>query len=123
MDAIYYSTAKAIKRVFFDDSSNKTILLENGHDIKLKYDSTMERLIYYSETSLFTIKLNGTDAKTLTNLTNVFIERFTVDHARNKVYFISNHSRNIHSIDLKTKNLTQLNVTLGDVQDLDSDNG
>ncbi|XP_028413545.1 uncharacterized protein LOC114536391 [Dendronephthya gigantea] len=119
VDAIYYSTASAIKGVFSDGSGKRVISSVNG--VKLRYDSMKKRLIYYNGTGLVTVKLDGTNATTLA--TNVSIERFTVDDATKKVYYISNHSRKIHSIDLLSKNSAQLNVSFGDVQDLDIDNG
>ncbi|XP_028413538.1 pro-epidermal growth factor-like, partial [Dendronephthya gigantea] len=119
VDAIYYATTSAIKGVFSDGNSTKTIL--SATNVKLNYDSGTKRLIYYDGSKLITVKLDGSDPITIRgSLTN--LDRFTVDYIKRKVYFITSLFKKMSIVDLDTGNLTDLNPTdIVKADDLDSD--
>ena len=118
MDAIYYATASAIKGVFSDGNSTVTIL--SATDVKLNYDTTSKRLLYYDGGDLVAVELDGSDPTTIASLTT--LDRFTVDHITRKVYFITNLFKKVRIIDLDTGNITDLNPkNIDEADDLDSD--
>lgn len=117
VDAIYYATSSAIKGVFSDGNSTVTILSES--DVKLNYDYSSGRLLYYDGNDLVSVKLDGSDATTIASIS--IILRFAVDHITRKVYYLTNSFRVIHCIDLDTGNVTELSLNLGNnVEDLDT---
>ncbi|XP_028416436.1 fibrillin-2-like [Dendronephthya gigantea] len=119
VDAIYYATTSAIKGVFSDGNSTVTIL--SATNVKLNYDSGTKRLIYYDGSKLITVKLDGSDPITIRGSLTT-LDRFTVDHIKRKVYFITNLFRKVSIVDLDTGNLTDLNPTdIVNADDLDSD--
>ena len=116
VDAIYYATSSAIKGVFADGNSRETILSESN--VKLNYDYFSERLLYSDGNDLISVKLDGSDPNTI--VSGISLLRFAVDAMSRKVYYITSLFRNIHSIDINTGNENNLNITLGDVVDLDT---
>ncbi|XP_028415962.1 adhesion G protein-coupled receptor E1-like [Dendronephthya gigantea] len=119
VDAIYYATTSAIKGVFSDGNSTVTIL--SATNVKLNYDSATKRLIYYDGSNLITVKLDGSDPITIRGSLTT-LDRFTVDHIKRKVYFITNLFKKVSIVDLVTGNLTDLNPTdIVNADDLDSD--
>ena len=117
MDAIYYATSSAIKGVFTDGNSAVTILSES--DVKLNYDYFSERLLYYDGNDLISVKRDGSDPNTIAS--GISLLRFAVDAVSRKVYYITNLFRSIRRIDLDTRIMTDLNLNLGAVVDLDTD--
>ena len=102
---------------FTDGNSTVTILSES--DVKLNYDYFSKRLLYYDGNDLISAKLDGSDPNTIAS--GISLLRFAVDAIPRKVYYITNLFRNIRSIDLDTRNMTDLNLNLGAVVDLDTD--
>ena len=119
VDALYYATTRAIKGVFSDGNSTVTIL--SATNVKLNYESTTKRLIYYDGSSLITVKLDGSDPITIRE-SLATLDRFTVDPIKRKIYFITNLFKKVRIIDLDTGNMTDLNPTdIGTVEDVDND--
>jgi hypothetical protein len=117
VDAIYYATSSQVKGVFSDGNSTVTILSES--DVKLNYDYSNERLIYYDGNNLISVKLDGSDPTTIATVATLL--RFAVDHETRKVYYITNLFKKIYSVDLNTGSATELVLNLGsDVEDLDT---
>ena len=116
MDAIYYATSSEVKGVFSDGNSTVTILSQGG--VNLNYDYSSERFIYYDGSSLISVKLDGSDAMTIASVSS--LSRFAVDHLARKVYYFGDLFRNIHGVDLNNRNQTDLNLNLGQVEDLDT---
>ena len=116
VDAIYYATSSEVKGVFSDGNSTVTILSESG--VNLNYDYSSERLIYYVGSSLISVKLDGSDAMTIASVPSLL--RFAIDHLARKVYYLTDLFRNIRGIDLNNGNRTDLNLNLGQVEDLDA---
>ena len=117
VDAIYYATSTEVKGVFSDGNSTTTILSKS--DVKLNYDYSSERLIYYDGSNLVSVKLDGSDAKTIAPV--ITILRFAVDHITRKVYYLTDLFKKIYSIDLDGGTATDLNLGLeGNVKDLDT---
>jgi hypothetical protein len=116
VDAIYYATSSQVKGVFSDGNSTVTILSKS--DVKLNYDYSSERLIYYDGDNLVSVKLDGSAPITIAPVASLF--RFAVDHITRKVYYLTELFRNIHSIDLDSGNATEINLSLGNVEDLDT---
>ena len=116
VDAIYYATSSEVKGVFSDGNSTVTILSESG--VRLNYDYSSERLIYYDGSSLISVKLDGSDAMTIASVSS--LSRFAVDHLARKVYYFTDLFRKIRGIDLNNGTQTDLNLNLGQVEDLDT---
>ncbi|CAB3976626.1 pro-epidermal growth factor [Paramuricea clavata] len=118
VDAIYYATSSGIKGVFSD--GNSTVMIRSESNVKLNYDSSSERLLYYDGDNLISVKLDGSNATAIASLSTIL--RFAVDHITRKVYYITNLFRNVRSIDLDTgaDNPVSSNVGSG-VEDLDTD--
>ena len=116
VDAIYYATSSNVKGVFSNGNSTVTIL--SGSDVKLNYDYSSERLIYYDGDNLISVKLDGSAPITIAPASSLL--RLAVDHITRKVYYLTELFRNIHSIDLDSGNATEINLSLGNVEDLDT---
>ena len=118
VDAIYYATSTAVKGVFSDGNSSVTIFSES--DVKLNYDYSSERLIYYDGSNLISVKLDGTNKSTIGSVQPMLT--FAVDHIARKAYYITNLFRSIYSIDLENGNENNLGISIGPgVDDLDTD--
>jgi hypothetical protein len=118
VDAIYYATSTAIKGVFSDGNSTVTIISES--DVKLNYDSSSERLLYYNGDNIISVKLDGSNATIKASVSTIL--RFAVDHITRNVYYITNLFREVHSIDLDTGAVNLVSSNLGsDLEDLDTD--
>ena len=117
VDAIYYATSTAVKGVFANGNSTVNIL--SVSNVKLNYDHSSERLLYYDGSNLVSVKLDGTDASTIAPVTTIL--SFAVDPVARKVYYISNAFRKIHSIDLENGTSNDLGLTLANVEDVDTD--
>ena len=119
MDAIYYATSTAVEGVFSDGNSTVTILAEG--DVKLNYDYSSERLVYYGGSDLISVKLDGTDKSIIASSVKSLFT-FAIDHIARKAYYITNLFRSVQSIDLESGDVTNLGLSIGDeVQDLDTD--
>ena len=117
VDAIYFATSSAVKGVFSD--GNSTVMILSGSNVKLNYDYSSERLLYYDGSNLVSVKLDGSDATTIAPVSAIL--EFAVDTITRKVYYVSNLFRKTTCVDLDTGNVTDLNLNLGDdVRDLDT---
>ena len=118
VDAIYYATSTAVEGVFSDGNSTVTIFSKSG--VKLNYDYSSERLIYYDGSDLISVKLDGTDELIIASVRSLFT--FAIDHIERKAYYITTLFKDVHSIDLESGNATNLGLSFGGgVQDLDTD--
>ena len=122
VEAVYYATASNIMGAFATGNSTVSILIASN--AKVNYDKFSERLVYYTSTSgLLSVKLDGSDAKSLASSANTTIGQFAINYLSRKIYFVTLLFRNVKSIDIDTKVITTIysSFRAGSIKDLDTD--
>lgn len=117
IEALFYATSTNIMGVFYDGNSSVPIL--TASNVKLNYDKTAERLIYYDVGDLKTVKLDGSDIRTIGT---VSLHRFTVDFMERKVYYLTSLFRALKAVQIENGTITDVSGSLGSsIDDLDID--
>ena len=105
-------------------TGNSTVSILIASNAKVNYDKFSERLVYYTSTSgLLSVKLDGSDAKSLASNANTTIGQFAINYLSRKIYFVTLLFRNVKSIDIDTKVITTIysSFRAGSIKDLDTD--
>ena len=119
---IVYATSTEINYNVTANNVTTFSKLVNSDAVDMAYDSSAGRLYYYnSSNTLFSVKLDGSDVRTV--LESDKIKRFTFDSRQKLIYYIHGPTDRIHSVNITSMqdNAVDALSPVTDANDLDMD--